>query len=106
LQVEMIDRFGLLPEPVKSLFSITELKLKAVPLGIAKIDVGEISGRLIFGTRPNVDPAQIIQLIQKQPQHYSLDGSDKIRLQFDMSEPAERISQVSALLDRLSQSSS
>ncbi len=106
LQVEMIDRFGLLPEPVKSLLSITELKLKAVPLGIAKIDVGEISGRLIFGTRPNVDPAQIIQLIQKQPQHYSLDGSDKIRLQFDMSEPAERISQVSALLDRLSQSSS
>ena len=106
LQVEMIDRFGLLPEPVKSLFSITELKLKAVPLGIAKIDVGEMSGRLIFGTQPDVDPAQIIQLIQKQPQHYSLDGSDKIRLQFDMSEPAERISQVSKLLDRLSQSSS
>ena len=106
LQVEMIDRFGLLPDPVKSLFSITELKLKAVPLGIAKIDVGEMSGRLIFGTRPNVDPAQIIELVQKQPQHYSLDGSDRIRLQFEMSEPAERISQVSKLLDRLSQSGS
>jgi transcription-repair coupling factor (superfamily II helicase) len=106
LQVEMIDRFGLLPEPVKSLFSITELKLKAVPLGIAKIDVGETSGRLIFGAQPNIDPAQIIQLIQKQPQHYSLDGADKIRLQFDMSEPAKRISHVSTLLDGLSQSKS
>ncbi len=106
LQVEMIDRFGLLPDPVKNLFSITELKLKAVPLGISKIDVGEHSGRVIFGTQPNVDPAQIIQLLQSEPQHYNLDGSDKIRLQFDMTEPVERISRISKVLDSLSQSSS
>ncbi|MBS1236524.1 MAG: transcription-repair coupling factor, partial [Proteobacteria bacterium] len=40
LQVEMIDRFGLLPEPVKSLFSVTELKIKATPLGVRKIEAG------------------------------------------------------------------
>jgi transcription-repair coupling factor (superfamily II helicase) len=74
LQVEMIDRFGLLPGPVKQLFSITELKLMAAPLGIRKIDVGENSGRLMFGPEPNVDPATIIQLIQGQPHHYNLDG--------------------------------
>ena len=102
LQVEMIDRFGLLPEPVKQLFSITELKLKAVPLGISKIDVGEQNGRLIFGPQPNVDPANIIQLIQTQPQHYNLDGSDKIRFQMDMPTPEKRVSAVSGLLDSLS----
>jgi len=102
LQVEMIDRFGLLPDPVKQLFAVTELKLKAVPLGIARIDVAERSGRLSFGSQPDVDPATIIQLIQGQPQHYSLDGSDKIRLQFDMADPAKRIARVSALLDSLS----
>ena len=102
LQVEMIDRFGLLPDAVKQLFSITALKLKAVPLGISRIDVGESSGRLIFGPQPNVDPATIIQLIQAQPAHYSLDGSDKIRFQLDMASPEQRLSSVSGLLDRLS----
>jgi transcription-repair coupling factor (superfamily II helicase) len=102
LQVEMIDRFGLLPAPVKHLFAVTELKLRAVPLGILRIDVGERSGRLIFGPQPNVDPVTIIQLLQKHPQHYKLDGSDKIRLQFDMPVPEERIDRVATLLNSLS----
>jgi len=102
LQVEMIDRFGLLPEPVKQLFVITELKLKAAPLGIAKIDVGDNAGRLIFGAEPNVDAASIIQLIQTQSQHYSLDGSDKIRFRFDMTAPETRSAVVKKLLQELS----
>ena len=102
LQVEMIDRFGLLPDPVKQLFSITELKLRAAPLGIHKIDVGESGGRLQFGPEPNVDPAAIIQLLQSQPQHYNLDGSDKIRLSFDMPDIDTRLQKVSSLLDSLS----
>ncbi len=102
LQVEMIDRFGLLPDAVKQLFAVTELKLKAVPLGIARIDVGAASGRLIFGAQPDADPATIVGLIQSQPSHYSLDGADKIRFQFDMSDSAERIARVSTLLDSLS----
>ena len=102
LQVEMIDRFGLLPDPVKQLFSITGLKLKAVPLGIRKIDVGEGSGRLMFGPEPNVDPASIIRLIQSQPQHYILDGSDKIRFKFDMADIETRIEKTGQLLGSLS----
>ncbi len=102
LQVEMIDRFGLLPDAVKQLFAVTELKLKAVPLGIAKIDVGAASGRLIFGPQPQADAATIVRLIQSEPEHYSLDGADKIRFQFDMSEREQRIARVSQLLDNLS----
>ena len=41
LQVEMIDRFGLLPVPLKQLFRVTELKLKLNKLGIVKFDLGE-----------------------------------------------------------------
>jgi transcription-repair coupling factor (superfamily II helicase) len=91
-----------LPESVKNLFAITELKLAAVPLGIARIDVGAASGRLVFGPQPNVDPTRIIQLIQQQPKHYSLDGADKIRIQFPMDDGAQRLSRVSDLLDSLS----
>jgi len=102
LQVEMIDRFGLLPDPVRQLFSITELKLKAAPLGIQKIDVGDSGGRLQFGPEPNVDPSTIIQLLQSQPQHYNLDGSDKIRMSFDMQDIDTRLQKVNSLLDSLS----
>ena len=38
LQVEMIDRFGLLPKPLKLLISLTELKLRGQKYGIRKID--------------------------------------------------------------------
>ncbi|MCF5946593.1 transcription-repair coupling factor, partial [Xanthomonas perforans] len=48
LQVEMIDRFGLLPDPVKHLFAIAELKLQANALGVRKLDLGENGGRLVF----------------------------------------------------------
>ncbi|MDX1434647.1 MAG: transcription-repair coupling factor, partial [Gammaproteobacteria bacterium] len=57
LKVEMIDRFGLLPEAARNLFQITELKLKATPLGIRKIDVGHHGGRIEFGANAAVDPA-------------------------------------------------
>ncbi len=102
LQVEMIDRFGLLPEPIKNLFRVAELKLKAKPLGVKKIDGGPTGGRIIFGTQPTVDPLQIIQLIQTQPQTYKLDGETKLRFIMELPDSARRIQAVDQLLDRLS----
>jgi transcription-repair coupling factor (superfamily II helicase) len=102
LQVEMIDRFGLLPEPVKQLFAITELKLLAVPLGIVRIDAGDSAGRLVFGPQPNVDPTTIVRLIQRQPDHYRLDGTDTIRFRFEMHDTGKRVKHVSTLLTGLS----
>jgi transcription-repair coupling factor (superfamily II helicase) len=101
LQVEMIDRFGLLPDPVKQLFALTELKLRAVPLGISKIDVGDQQGRLVFGSEPNVDPAAIVRLIQSRPDRYGLDGSDRIRFHFDMPDAERRCTVVTELLSAL-----
>lgn len=80
LQVEMIDRFGLLPTPVKILHQVTELKLSAAKFGIKKIDYGQEAGRIIFVEQPDVDPMKIIKLIQSKPNTYKLDGNDKLRL--------------------------
>ncbi|MCG8325115.1 MAG: transcription-repair coupling factor, partial [Thiotrichales bacterium] len=66
LRSEMIDRFGLLPDAVKNLFRVTVLKLKAQPIGIRKIDLGESGGRLVFQEQTNVDPESIIRLIQSE----------------------------------------
>ena len=80
LQVEMIDRFGLLPDQVKNLFRVTSFKLKATPLGIKKIEMGTEGGRFIFNEKPNIDPMRIIQLIQTQPDTYKMEGQDKLRI--------------------------
>ncbi len=98
LQVEMIDRFGLLPEPLKTLIRITELKLKANRLGIVKIEAGPSSARIVFSEQPNIDPMRIIELIQQQPQRYKLEGQNVLRLLQHMPEADDRIAAVEALL--------
>ncbi len=101
LQVEMIDRFGLLPEPAKYLFGVTELKLKARPIGIRKLEAGTAEGRILFQGEPGVDPARIIHLIQTRPKEFRLEGGDKLRFYRDMNAREQRISTVSAVLDEI-----
>lgn len=91
LQIEMIDRFGLLPPPLKTLFAVTSIKLHAEKLGIRKIEVGLQGGRFLFQENPSVDPMAVIRLIQTQPQVYRLDGPDKIRFQKALETPESRI---------------
>jgi transcription-repair coupling factor (superfamily II helicase) len=98
LQVEMIDRFGLLPDAAKHLFAIAELKLDATQLGLRKLDLGEKGGRVQFESKPRVDPMTVIQLIQKQPQHYAMDGPDKLRLKLDLPDADTRLKAARGLL--------
>lgn len=84
LQIEMIDRFGLLVQPIKNLFNITELKLKYTQLGVNRIDINEQGGRIIFDEKPNLDPMKIITLIQTESKIYKLDGNDKLRITKDL----------------------
>lgn len=102
LQVEMIDRFGLLPEQVKNLVEITKIKLKATPLGILKIELGESGGRIVFDKEPNIDPMQIINLIQTQANFYKLDGSEKLRINKPLDSKEKRFSEINQLLETLS----
>ena len=101
LQVEMIDRFGLLPQPVKNLFAITELKLRTSPLGIRKLEAGPSGGRFLFDAEPNIDPAHLIRLIQTRPKEFKLDGGDKLRFFLDLSDPSQRLAKVERVIDRL-----
>jgi transcription-repair coupling factor (superfamily II helicase) len=102
LQVEMIDRFGLLPAQAQSLFAVARIKLLADRLGIRKLDVDRAGGRIHFRAKPNVEPMTIIKLVQAQPKVYALDGQDKLRFRQELPEPAQRIEFVQKLLDRLS----
>jgi len=101
LQVEMIDRFGLLPVATKNLFQITELKLKAEALGIKKIDASVQGGRIEFSDQPNINPEVIIKLIQKYPQLYKLDGPNRLRFNLLQKTAEERIQNCVNLLGKL-----
>ena len=101
LQVEMIDRFGLLPDPVKHLFAIAELKLQAGALGIRKLELGEAGGRIVFEAKPKVDPMSVIRMIQQQPKLYAMDGPDKLRIRVPLPEAADRFNAARALLTTL-----
>ena len=103
LQIEMIDRFGLLPEQAKNLLRVTEIKLKATPLGILKIEINAESGRIIFNEQPNIDPMKIITLIQTQSNIYKMDGQNKLRITKQMNSVESRLQTVNELLDLLAE---
>ncbi len=101
LQVEMIDRFGLLPAPVKTLFRATGLKLRALPVGVKKIEAGLKGGRLVFGPEPKIDAAKLVRLIQQQPKSYKLDGKDKLRFIKALPDVESRAVAVEDLLEQI-----
>ncbi len=103
LQVEMIDRFGLLPDQVKNLFAVAGIKLAANAIGIRKLELGDKGGRVQFKEKPNVDPATIIRMIQAQPKVYSLDGQDKLRVRMELAGAAERLGAAMTLVSGLAQ---
>ena len=101
LMVEMIDRFGLLPEPAKRLFEITGMKLAIAHLGIKKVEAGPKDGRILFDAEPKIDAARLIQLIQTRPQEFRLDGPDRLRFFSEMEEPESRVERTRAVLEEL-----
>jgi transcription-repair coupling factor (superfamily II helicase) len=101
LKIELIDRFGLLPPPLKTLFSITALKLLAGQLGLAKIRASGEGGSITFAERSHVDPARLLKLIESDAARYRLDGPYKLRFSWTLENPDKRIAAIEKLLRRL-----
>jgi transcription-repair coupling factor (superfamily II helicase) len=101
LEVELIDRFGLLPEPARALMAATGLRLKLLPLGIRKLELGPAGGRFLFGPQPNIDVGALIRLVQSDPKAYRLDGDKAFRFFADCKTLAARVALVERLLNHL-----
>ncbi len=91
LQVEIIDRFGLLPAPTKHLFQIADLRQKARAIGVSRIDFGPTGGRMEFTENTRADPAALLKMIQSHPLDYKLQGPHKLSIMIDEDSADERI---------------
>jgi transcription-repair coupling factor (superfamily II helicase) len=101
LQVEMIDRFGLLPEPAKVLFQLAELKQIGEKLGLKKIEAGPNGGRLQFTPKTQVEPITIIKMVQKEPDTFRLQSNDQLSFTMPMDDAKQRFESVNNILLRL-----
>ena len=97
---ELVDRFGLLPDPAKVLLETHRLRIAAKPLGISRIDAGPESLVLQFIPNPPIDPARIIKLVQSR-KTYKLGGQDRLRVEAAMPDVAARVTQARAVLKEL-----
>jgi transcription-repair coupling factor (superfamily II helicase) len=101
LQVEIIDRFGLLPDPLKRLFMVTGLKLASEALGIVKIELGAERGKLEFSNATSVDPIAIVTLVQQESNTYKLEGASILRVQRQLDAFEDRLAFAYELIQRL-----
>jgi transcription-repair coupling factor (superfamily II helicase) len=101
LEVEMIDRFGSLPPPAKTLLRITARKLSAASLGIRKIDLGAGGGRVTFGERADVDPARVVALLQSHPRRFGLDGERRMRVRWELPDLDARLEAIDHIVTEL-----
>ncbi|MCC5880199.1 MAG: transcription-repair coupling factor [Idiomarina sp.] len=102
LQIEMIDRFGLLPEAAKHLIRISELRLLAEPIGVRKIEVGPQGGHIEFSQDTKVDPGRIISMLQREPDIFALDGPTRLKVKSGVEDTQSRIKLLQSILHELS----
>ncbi|EPL8094719.1 transcription-repair coupling factor, partial [Morganella morganii] len=98
LKIELIDRFGLLPDAGRYLLAAAGLRLQAQALGIRRIEAQEKGGFIEFSEKNHVDPAYLIGLLQNNPKQYRLDGPSKLKFICDLTDRTKRIEFVADLL--------
>ncbi|WP_145525423.1 transcription-repair coupling factor [Yersinia vastinensis] len=103
LKVELIDRFGKLPDAARYLLHTAQLRQQAQSLGIKRIEGNERGGFIEFGDKNKVDPVYLIGLLQRQPQIYRLEGPTKLKFMQDLSDRTQRLKFISELLAAFAQ---
>lgn len=101
LKVELIDRFGALPEATHNLFHIAQLRQLAKTLQIQKIDANTQGGFIEFAPTVDLDPMKFLQLIQTEPKTYRFDGPTKFRFSKTFESHKVRLDFVENLINQI-----
>ena len=99
---ELVDRFGLPEQPVKTLIESHRIRLVAKEMGIDAIDATSEAATFTFGKHHSIDPTQIIMLMQSN-KNYRLAGPDRLRVSAVMDDVETRIQTVKTVLKKLAE---
>jgi transcription-repair coupling factor (superfamily II helicase) len=99
---EITDRFGKLPTQGQTLFDTHRLRVLAKPYGVLKIDAGPKLMSITFRPKAPIDAQRIIQLVQKN-RAIKLAGNDKLRIEREIGQAADRAHFLRDLLRSLGQ---
>lgn len=103
LKIELIDRFGLLPDATKNLLSVAQLKLQAATLKVKKIEAHDKGGFIEFYPDADINPMYLVKLLQSQPQKFAMDGPTKFKFTIPLVDRRERIQFVNDMLGEFQQ---
>jgi transcription-repair coupling factor (superfamily II helicase) len=103
LNAEIYDRFGPLPASAQNLLKLAKLKLAARNLGIRRMDMGAGGGTILFEEQNQIDPMTVIQMIQREPLEYRLEGSLKVRVARLLTNETDRFEFAADLMRRLAE---
>ncbi|WP_341536880.1 TRCF domain-containing protein, partial [Vibrio cholerae] len=103
LKVELIDRFGKLPDAALNLLAIAELKLNAMRLKVRKIEAHERGGYVEFYPNADINPVFLVKLLQSQPKLLAMDGPTKLKFTLPLVERSARIQFVADMLKNFQQ---
>lgn len=101
LQIELIDRFGLLPIASQNLLMTTELKLFCSGLGINKIEAYDSGGRILFDKDPKVDIDRLLTLLQRQPSVFKLTSNEKLNFTAELPTIENRIEYIRNIINTI-----
>jgi len=101
MQEELIDRFGKLPEPARSLIETHRLRLLAQPLGIIKIDAAAEAIVLQFAPTTAISPDRVIKFLQSR-KDARMSGADRLRVTTSTPDLTSRVQRIREFVARLS----
>ncbi|KJY80685.1 transcription-repair coupling factor [Vibrio nigripulchritudo] len=103
MKVELIDRFGTLPDAAKNLLAVSEVKKKAGTMHIKKIEAHAKGGFIEFYPTADINPAFLVKLLQSAPQKYGMEGPTKLKFALPLTDRRERVRFINDLLQQFAE---
>lgn len=103
MKVELIDRFGPLPDAAKNLLTVSEIKLDAASIDARKIEAHDKGGYIEFSPNADINPMFLVKLLQAEAKKYSMEGPTKLKFMLPLADRRERIRFITDLLEQFKQ---
>ena len=102
LNVDIIDLFALLLEPVERLLESAAIRQHGARLGVTKIRASSSGITLEFGQAVAIDTGRLIEIIQSRPDVYRLERQQRLQVNTQLPTGPIRAERLLTLLATLS----